>query len=182
MRSSALVLCLAVGLALASCGSKGGVDAKNESAESVAKKVAASDLKPHPGRWESAMKFEKMEVPGMPPQAQAAMQKGLGVTKTFISCLTPEQVNRPNAGFFGAHETGCTYQHFTMAGGTLDAEMTCNRAPMQMHMTMQGTYSPDSYAIRVSNQGEMAPGKTMSTTMAISSRRVGDCNGTEENK
>ena len=179
-----LVFCLvpAAALALGACHSKTTIDAKNASAGSVAKQVQASDLKPRPGRWESAMKIEKMDLPGMPPEAQAAMQKGLGTAKTFITCLTPEQVNRPNAGFFGAHETGCTYQHFTMAGGTLDAEMTCNRAPMQMHMTMQGNYSPDSYAIRVSNQGEMAPGKTMSTTMSISSRRVGDCNGTEGNK
>ena len=138
------VFCLVsvAALMLGACNSKSSIEAKNESAESVAKKVDASDLKPRPGRWESAMKFEKMEIPGMPPQAQAAMQKGMATTKTFITCLTPEQVNRPNAGFFGARESGCTYQHFTMAGGTLDAEMTCNRAPMQMHMTMQGTLQP----------------------------------------
>ncbi len=182
MRSSAMVLCLASCIALSACNRKPGIDAKNESAESVAKKLVASDLKPRPGRWESAMKIEKMEMPGMPPQAQAAMQEALGVTKTFASCLTPEQVNRPNAGFFGSQGSGCTYQHFTMAGGTIDAEMTCDRAPTQMHMTMQGTYSNDNYSIRVNNQGAIAPGKTMSTTMAIDSRRVGDCNGTEANK
>ena len=176
------LLPLIAALALAGCGSKSSIDAKNESAESVAKKMAASDLKPRPGRWESAMKIDKMELPGMPPQAQAEMQKSLGATRTFASCLTPEQVNRPNAGFFGSHQTGCTYQHFTMAGGTIDAEMTCDRAPMQMHMTMQGTYSNDNYTIHVNNQGTVAPGKTMSSTMSIESRRVGECNGTEQNK
>ena len=90
------------------------------------------------------------------------------------------QVNRPDAGFFGAQKSGCTYQHFTMAGGQIDAEMTCSRGPTQMHMTMQGTYSPDSYIVHVTNQGEMAPGKTMSTTLAMEAHRVGECNGTEE--
>ena len=175
---SIFVLPLVAALALAACH-KPGVDAKNESAESVAKKMAASGVMPRPGRWESAMKIEKMDLPGMPPQAQAAMQKSLGTVKTFTSCLTPEQVNRPNAGFFGSQGSGCTYQHFTMAGGTIDAEMSCNRASMQMHMTMQGTYSNDAYSIRVNNQGAMGPGRTMSTTMAIDSRRVGECNGTE---
>jgi hypothetical protein len=176
-----ILLPLIAALALAACN-KPGIDAKNESAESVAKKVAASDLKPRPGRWESAMKIEKMDLPGMPPQAQAAMQKSLGTVKTFATCLTPEQVSRPNAGFFGSPGSGCTYQHFTMAGGKIDAEMTCSREAMQMHMTMQGTYSNDIYSIRVNNQGAMGPGKTMSTTMAVDSRRVGDCNGTEANK
>ena len=177
-----LMLPLVAGLVLAGCNSKPGVEAKNESAESVAKKVADSGLKPRPGRWQSTMKIEKMEMPGMPPQAQGALQQSLASAKTFTTCLTAEQVNKPNAEFFGSHGSGCTYQHFTMAGGTIDAEMTCNRAPMQMHMTMQGTYSTENYSIRVNNQGEIAPGKTMSTTMAVDSHRVGDCDGTEEGK
>ena len=176
MRSKLMILAISA-LALGAC-SKGGVEAKNESAESVAKKVAASDVKPNPGRWQTTMKLEKMEMPGMTPQMQEQLKRASAMSKDIVTCLTPEQVNRPNAGFFGAQESGCTYQHFTMAGGNIDAEMTCNRGAMQMHMTMQGTYSPDSYNIRVTNQGDMG-GRPMSTTMAMEARRVGECNGTE---
>jgi Protein of unknown function (DUF3617) len=175
----ALALPLIAALAIAGC-SKGGVEAKNESAESVAKKVDAAGIRISPGRWESTMKIEKMEMPGLPPQAQAAMQKAMATSKTFASCLTPEEVNRPNAGFFGNHQTGCTYQHFTMEGGKIDAEMTCGRTAGQMHMTMQGTYDADTYSMRVSNQGSMGPGKTMSTTMAMTAHRVGECTGKED--
>jgi hypothetical protein len=167
-------------LVLAACGSKGSVEAKNESAQSVSNKIAASGLKPRPGRWESAMKIEKLEVPGMTPQMQAAMQKSMGVTKTFASCLTPEEVNRPNASFFGSREPGCTYQHFTMEGGQIDGEMTCTHGSLNMHMKMNGTYAEDSYAMHVTNAGEIAPGKTMSTTMSMEAHRVGDCTGKED--
>ena len=174
----ALALPLFAAIAITGC-SKGGVEAKNESAESVAKKVAAADIKISPGHWESTMKFEKLEMPGMPPQAQAAMQRAMATSRTFASCLTPEEVNRPNAGFFGSHETGCTYKHFTMAGGKIDAEMICDRSAGQMRMTMQGTYDADNYTMRVSNQGTMAPGKTMNTTMAMTAHRTGECTGKE---
>jgi len=177
MRSSLIFVAIS-GLALAAC-SKGGVEANNESAESVAKKVAASDVKPNPGRWQTSMKIEKMEMPGLTPQMQEQLKRSSAMTQDIFSCLTPEQVNQPNASFFGAHQSGCTYKHFTMAGGRIDAEMTCNREAMQMHMTMQGTYSPDTYNVRVTNQAEMAPGRTMSTIMAMEARRVGECNGTE---
>jgi Protein of unknown function (DUF3617) len=178
MRPIRALLPIAV-LALAACGSKGGVEAKNESAESVARKVAASDVKPRPGRWETSVKVEKMAITGVPPQLQGAMGKSMGAIQNIASCLTPEQVNRPNAGFFGSHETGCTYQHFTMSGGQIDAEMTCNRPNMQMHMTMKGAYGEDTYAIAVTNEGTLAPGKTMSTSMTMTSHRVGDCTGKE---
>lgn len=176
MRSSLIIVGISA-LALGAC-SKGGVEAKNESAESVAKKVAASDVKPNPGRWETSMKIEKMEMPGMNPQVQEQLKRSSAMTQSIFTCLTPEQVNRPDAGFFGASQSGCTYKNFSMTGGRIEAELNCNREGMQMHMTMQGTYSPDSYDVKVTNQADMG-GRQMSTTMAMNARRVGECNGTE---
>jgi hypothetical protein len=58
--------------------------------------------------------------------------------------------------------------------------MTCKQGNQQVRMTMTGAYGTDSYDIRVNSQGEMQPGMPMSMAMTISSRRVGDCNGSEE--
>lgn len=159
---------------------KEGVVAKDESVESVAKKVQASNIKPRPGRWESRMKLETMDLPNMPPQAKAAMDKQMGVTQTFVSCLTPEQANKPDAGFFQKGAQDCKYDHFVMSDGKLDSAMTCKQGNQQVRMTMTGAYGTDSYDIRVNSQGEMQPGMPMSMAMTISSRRVGDCNGSEE--
>src|SRR3954468_22353857 len=93
--SLAAVAALAA-LSLAGC-KKDSVVAKNESAESVANKVAASDIKLQPGRWESTMKFEKLDMPNMAPQAKAMMEKQMGISQTFATCLTSEQANQPGA-------------------------------------------------------------------------------------
>jgi hypothetical protein len=178
MRSSVVLPLVAV-LALAAC-KKEGVVAKDESPASVAKKVAASDLKPQPGRWESTMKFEKLEMPGMPEQAREAIGRQMGVTQTFASCLTPEQAAKPDAGFFQKSASDCVYDRFVMAGGKLDAAMTCKRDGRKMTMTMNGSYGDTSYDITVNSEGEMQPGMPMSMAMSIASHRVGACNGSEE--
>lgn len=169
-----------LGLTLAGCGKSGDVTAENESPEAVAKKVAAANIKPQPGRWESSVKLEQMEMEGVPPQAKEAMAKQMGQVHTFASCLTPEQVDQPDGGFFQGGAKDCTYKHFTMAGGRIDAEMTCGKAPAVATMTMAGTYSATNYDIKVNSQGDMMPGRPMKMAMSISSRRAGDCNGTEE--
>ena len=76
----------AAALALLSLGAckKEGVVAKDESVESVAKKVAASEVKPRPGRWESSMKLARMDMPGMPPQMKEAMSKQMGAVQTML--------------------------------------------------------------------------------------------------
>src|SRR5262245_56990003 len=116
MRLSCLVPLVAA-VALSACNQGGNVQAENESAEEVAKKVAAADIKPQPGRWESSIKFEKLEAEGLPPQAKEAMAKQMATAHTFSSCLTPEQVDRPDGGFFAGGAEGCKYDNFTMAGG-----------------------------------------------------------------
>lgn len=166
-------------VSLAGC-KKDSVVAKNESAESVANKVQASDIKLQPGRWESTMKFEKLDMPSMPPQAKAMMEKQMGVSQTFATCLTPEQANKPGAGFFQKGAQGCKYDHFVMAEGKLDSAMSCDVSGRKIGMTMAGTYAEANYDVRVTSQAEMQPGMPMTTTMSIASRRVGDCNGSEE--
>lgn len=172
----------AAALALLSLGAckKEGVVAKDESVESVAKKVAASEVKPRPGRWESSMKLARMDMPGMPPQMKEAMSKQMGAVQTFATCLTPEEASKPEAGFFQKGASGCKYDHFVMADGRIDAEMTCKQQGREMKTTMQGSYGEDVYDVTVKSQAEMQPGKPMNVEMSIASRRTGDCTGTEE--
>lgn len=177
MRHTAALAAIAA-LALSACNREPSVEANNESFESVAKKIATSGIKPRPGRWESQFKIESMDMPGMPPQAREMMQRQMASAKSHFTCLTPEQADRPNAEFFQKGATGCTYDHFTMADGKLDAEMTCKRGPGTAKMTMLGSYSADSYDVKVTSASAMQ-GETMKMVMSIASNRVGECNGTE---
>ena len=179
IRTAAFATGMAVAaLSLAAC-KKDAVVAKDESAEAVAKKVQASAIKPLPGRWESSVKFEKMDLPNLPSQAKEAMNKQMNVTQTFASCLTPEEADKPNGSFFQKGAENCKYEHFVMAGGQIDAAMVCKERNTEVKMTMAGSYSASDYDIRVKSQGEMQPGMPMSVEMSIASRRTGDCNGSE---
>jgi hypothetical protein len=171
---------IAVTMLLGGCGDSKKVDVKNESPATVAEKVASSGMTPRPGRWQGTLRMEKMEMPGMPPQAQQALDTAMGQEKTYFTCLTPEQAAKPDARFFQKAAEGCTYEKFTMADGKIDAVMNCQPGKGPTRMAMNGTYGADLYDLKINGSGEMAKGMTMNITMAVTSRRVGECNGTEE--
>jgi hypothetical protein len=169
-----------VALALSACGDTNSVEAKNESVASVAGKVAASEVKPRPGRWQGTFKLESMEMTGMPPQAREAMKKSMGAEQTYFTCLTPEQAMKPDASFFQKSAPGCVYNHFSMAGGKLDAKMTCPAGNGPTEMTMAGTYGETDYDLKITGKGELQKGMAMNMSLAIAMHRVGECNGTEQ--
>ena len=179
MRAAPLSLAVVAVLSLAACGKQGSVEAENESVESVAKKVGEAEIRLLPGRWQSTMTLESMELPNMPPEARKAMDAQKGTSSTFSTCLTPEEAAAPKAGFFQKGAEGCTYDHFTMAGGKVDAEMSCKVGSGPGKMKMQGTYAPDRYSMAIRSEGEIQPGQPMNVAMTIVSQRTGDCDGKE---
>lgn len=179
MRSSMLALNLTAALALSACGSDKGVEAKGESPEAVAAKVAASGMTPKPGRWQANFKLESMDMPGIPAAAREQVNKSMGASQTYFTCLTPEQAAKPDASFFQKSAPGCTYERFSMAGGKIDALMTCPPGNGPTRMEMTGTVGEDLYDIKIKGSAEMAAGVSMNIGMAVTSRRVGECDGTE---
>ena len=171
---------LVAALALAGCQGKDSVEAHDESVEAVAKKVAQSDIRPAPGRWEATMTIAKMEMPGLPPQAREMLTRQLGKPQTFATCLTPEEAAKPDASFFQKAGEGCKYDHFSMKGGIIDARVSCDREGARQAMTMAGSYGTEKYDVTVNSAGEAQPGVPMKLTMSIASRRVGACTGKED--
>jgi len=177
----ASVSVLAIGtLALGGCGKSDKIEAKNESVESVAEKVAKSDIRPSAGRWESSMKIVKLDLPGMPAEMKGAMEGQLGKVNTSVSCLTKEDTEKSDEDFFKPPEaSGCKYNSFSMGDGKIDADMTCKDENGSQDMKMSGTYGADAYAMKVNSDGNMG-GQQMSMEMQIESKRVGDCDGSEK--
>ncbi len=168
---------------LAACGDDKKVDEKNASTAQVAKKVADAGMKLTPGRWELTMKFARFEVEGMPPEARKQMQQMLGQSRTFASCLTKEETEKPDGSFFGQAGADCRYDTFTMGGGKIDAAMTCTgkegEGTASAKMTMVGTYSADNYDMTMAMNGMAPNGKAMNMEMALASKRTGECRGDE---
>ncbi|GEO00954.1 hypothetical protein NSE01_27860 [Novosphingobium sediminis] len=174
------LIALSAALALGGCGSGKSVTATNESVSGVAKKVADAGLKFNPGRWDSTMKFVKMDMEGMPPEAKAMMSKILGKDRTFATCLTKEEAEKPDAKFFGQADERCKYDSFAMGGGKIDAKMTCKAEQGMQTMTMQGNYTAESYQMTMSINGAGPQGKAMSMEMQLNAKHNGECTGKEE--
>jgi len=166
-------------LVLAACNSGPNVTAKNASVEEVQNKVAdaaASGNFISPGAWESKIVAD-IEMPNMdkmPAETVKAMKEKMQQGQTVTSCVTPEEVKSPKAGMFGGDKS-CRYDHFTMAGGTIDAKMTCDRAGQKQVMTVKGTYSATTYHTEVKTEG--AGGKFSAT---VDAKRTGQCTGKEQ--
>ena len=175
------VILAAAAMPLAACDSGPSVSAENASAEEVAAKVAdaggtASFVSP--GRWESKVTFEEMSMPGMTPEMAAQMKSIQGQVETDVSCLTPEEAAKPKEDFFGG-DGDCTYERFTMAGGKIDAAMTCESGGSTQSTVMKGNYSANAFDVRMTAKGS-GEDAGMSMTMSMEARRVGECDGSEE--
>jgi hypothetical protein len=173
-----LTSALLAGLALGGC-KKAVVDAQNATPAQVAEQVAKSDLKPKPGRWESTMKIEAMDMPGMSPEAKKMMENAQAERK-MATCLSKEDAEKPASSLFSPANSGCKYDHFTMADGKMDGALTCEHGPEKISMTMSGTYSPEAFAVHTTSKVEMPGGRPpMTSQVSMTSAWKGECNGTE---
>lgn len=182
MRS--IVLLLVAAVSLAGCEREPGVEARNASVEEVADQVRQAgngEQFIRPGRWVSTVTFEEMTAPGMPPDAAEQMRRMMGEGQRYESCLTEEQVARPSEDFFAGRNNQCRYEHFKMKGGSIDARMRCAQGEISQVMEMEGSYSPDSYEMRMTTsfEGAPEPASEMRMRMRVEAQRAGECDGTE---
>jgi hypothetical protein len=175
-----MLLLATLALPLAACGGPA-VNEENASVEEVSEKVREASREQgliRPGKWVSSVSIEDMQAPGMPPQAAEQMKRMVAQTHSSESCLTAEDVRQPSADFFGGNEN-CRYDHFTMRGGKIDAQMRCDAAGASQLMRMEGTYSPDSYEMRMTTRSDGTGGAPLTMQMKVEAERVGECDPAE---
>jgi hypothetical protein len=174
-------------MGLAACDSGPRVDVKDanlsEVGEAVAKSGVAADdaFQVHPGKWESKVTIEAMELPGMPTGMQEQMKSTFAQHQppSFTSCLTPEEARKPKADFFAGKDNNCRYDHFRMGDGKIDAKMRCDAGEAVQSMAMAGSYSPESYSMTVTSvrTGGAGPAGEVRMKMRMEAKRIGDCDG-----
>jgi len=167
--------------ALGACNKGPEVHAENASVAEVAKKVQATGAAQsfvRPGLWQSKITIEQLEMPGMPPDMAQRMKTMMAdrQTQDFETCLTADDVARPKEDFFAGGNNSCRYEHFTMGDGKIDAVMHCGKDQGTQTMKMAGTYSPDSYALRMANSFQSSNAQpAMQMQMRVDAHRVGEC-------
>ena len=134
-----------------------------------------------PGEWETSVELIDMTIPDMPPALRDKMMQSMRGPKVVgKQCVTQADVDKPNGGLFSGSKGKCDYKSFSMSGGTIKAEMTCQGGPNDgaMAMTMDGTYSATQFALTndakaLDGQG----GETMHMKAKVTGKRLGDCQG-----
>jgi hypothetical protein len=188
MKTTALLI--ACVLPLAACNKSPEVHETNASVSEVANAVresGASERFVNPGKWESKVTIEQIDIPGLPPEMAQRMKETMAKyqERSFATCLTKEDVKRPKEDFFTGKNDQCHYDHFTMSGGKIDAVMRCDEGNAAQVMRMAGTYSPDNYEMRMAMEregGNAAKGGAagdMTMKMRVEARRTGECTGKE---
>ena len=176
---------LAFTLALVACDKSPDVNVKNASAGEVAEKVrqaSGSGALIEPGKWQTKISVLNVEVPGMPPQAAQQMKQMMTKAQahTYDTCLTEADVKRPKEDFFAGESNDCRYDHFTMSGGKIDAALRCDaKSSGTMTMTINGTYSSDSYEATMAMDMSRGSEGGMKIRSRSESHRVGECTGDE---
>ena len=179
------ILCVAVA-SLAACSSEPDVDMKNASVGDVVnevQKTGVSEQYIRPGKWETKVVVEDVDIPGMPAETKAQM-KGMFAQRqnvTINHCVTPEEAKKPGGKLFtGQDSKNCRYEHFTMGDGKVDAVMRCDgEQGSAMTMKMAGTYTPASSSTRSEMQVSSGREGAMTIKARTETRRIGECDGKE---
>ena len=170
--------------ALAACNKSPEVHETNASiaqVQNAMRESGASEQFISPGKWQSKVTIESINVPGIPPQIAQRMKQTMAQVRSFESCLTKEDVKQPKEDFFTGKNDQCRYDHFTISGGKIDAVMRCDEGNGTQVMRMAGTYSRDSYqmSMAMEHEGGKADEAAMAMKMRVEAHRVGQCTGKE---
>lgn len=182
------IIGLIAAAALGACGNStkesaaatGEVSLKNATIAEVGSQVEAANTGGallDAGQWQGTVKILDVALPSVanvPPALVKQMKEKFAAGHSFSSCLTPDEAKR-NSGRFLANNSGdCTYDHFTMANGRIDAALTCQAQGREQAMTMTGSYTRTSYDIEMASQAKTPEGG-MSMKMAMTAHRTGAC-------
>ncbi len=173
---------LVAAMALAGCGSGADADGDGEITNEEVAAEAAGGVTPRPGQYETKVKLLDVDLPEAPgvdaAQMQAMMEQAMSSTTT--QCVTAEDAqNATKQMLEGTKSENCSYSKFDVAGGNIDAEMTCSdpnggTSKMQLAGTMGREQSSMTMTLEQAVPGMPAGGKS-SFKMQVDSRRIGDC-------
>jgi len=162
---------------LAGCD-KGDVQMKNASVNDVgeAMRKHGDEKFIDPGKWQQTVTLVTMDAPGMPKEAQDAMQRAMSTSQVNEVCLSPEDAKSPREDFFTGKDESCKYEHFNWGSGKVDLKLLCNHPNARQQMTLAGTYAPKSYSMTMTmaNEGRR-PEERMKMTMKVDAKNVGPC-------
>lgn len=168
-------------LALAACNQQPSISVTNASPEEVAAKAKSAGIasEMRPGQWETKIDLLEMNMPGMEKVGAAIAAKikaEMMKPRTISSCMTADDVKMHGGKVFGQGDTKCKYDSYKVAGGTIDATMTCPGPQGSMTMHMTGSFEPETFTVEQAMDMQSPTGAVHSKAR-VTGRRIGDCSG-----
>lgn len=148
---------LTIGLALSACS---GGTSQNA--------AAPEEAKLQPGQWEMTTQMTSMSSGQQKLPAEAMKPV------TVSSCITADQVAKPQPTLFTASKGSCKYDSFYMANGILNFTMKCEQPGSSVASTTQGTFTSTTMDAEVQMVTYTADTQ-MNMSAKLSGRRVGEC-------
>ena len=142
----------------------------------VQEKIASEQIKPKAGQYRSSAKLISIDIPGAPPQLAEMMGKAMEA-QTSEYCLTQDQVDKGFEEMAKESQEGdCSFQKFDMAGGDIDAKMSCTvQGDAQMQIAMTGKGTETSMDMTMTLEGKVPQAGEIKMVMQSKQERIGDC-------
>lgn len=140
----------------------------------------ASEVEPSftPGLWQITQQIETLEVPGLPAAMVERMAKDPKNAQPREACAENDGDQRPPAAMFHALGGTCEWQSWRAERGELSAVLACSPpagAPGSASVSLAGTYTAESFALRSETIGTSAEG---TVELRIVSQLQGSLQGT----
>lgn len=181
---------IALALAVTACGGDAAPDAAGDEASSSSEKGAqagsvpretviaraADAIRPQPGLYRSTTEITEFDIPDAPPQVKEMMRdRGMSRQSTEY-CLTPADVEKGFEESVRKSQQGdCDYKRFDVAGGTIEAAMTCRQDGRTVDLTLSGRGTRTSSDMAMTMQTDMGPMGKGTIRARTKSERIGDC-------
>ncbi|MFC3098729.1 DUF3617 domain-containing protein [Alteraurantiacibacter palmitatis] len=171
------LLPVAAVLLLAACG-----DSAEDSPAGVegAAEAMADGPTPQPGQYSTTTEILELTIPGLAPEMRDMIRSAMaeGAREGSSYCLTAEDAaNSREEMIRNMTESDCTVQRFDMAGGTIDASLSCPAGGEGLtgDVTLNGTMTETGADMTMSFKSQVPDLGEATIRMRMVSSRVGDC-------
>lgn len=113
------------------------------------------------GAWQITQAIETLEVPGLPAAMVERMAKDPKNAAPRQACNSAASGARPDPALFHALGGTCEWESWQAGNGAVQAVLACappGGAPGSARVTVSGTYTADSYALRTETIGRSGAG------------------------
>jgi hypothetical protein len=127
------------------------------------------------GQWEVTSEVTRLTKRDQGP---ARIDTPAGTKETESVCIEEAEVKKPDPALFAGAKNSCSYDNIYMAGGRVNASLTCTRDGISdgnLVMMVDGDYQADSFEITRDLGTRLAGAGDVQIVSKVTGRRLAAC-------